>query len=85
MLTVCYEPFLQESTLYVEHNGVIKTIKTLSTLPELAGMTVQSAYSFDETDVKILAPLAIYNEIKNLIQEYENTTYNQNKLNIEVI
>ena len=84
-VVVMYDPFALESSISIVKDGQQEQIEVSSDIQQLAEAAVGCAYEHGIDAVKVHAPLAIYSEIKRVIETSEKTLYNKNTLDIEVI
>lgn len=85
-VVITYDPFAMESLVYLSREGTQEKYSVASNIQELAETAVTLAYDQDITDIKIHAPLAVYSEMKRVIEQVQKNNYNDNKtLNVEVI
>lgn len=85
-IIIDYDPFAMDSRIWLVRNNHQDYATAASTITELAGSTVEIAVEHDITDIKIHAPLAIFNEMKREIEFTQKTMYADSKtLNVEVI
>lgn len=85
-LIINYDPFSQDSTVYIsKEDGQKKSMTISSDISGLAEALIGLAYGQNIYSIKIRAPFAITNEISRQIIQTENTLYSENKIKVEGI
>lgn len=81
-IIIDYEPFSQESRIYVMKNGQRSSYRVATDVKMLAQEVIVMAQETQIYNVKVHAPLAFISEINRQVKQLEITTYSENKISV---